>query len=135
MIHNLLFQTKLSGVNKLFFKKIQNYKFFFGLLHGMITWTGITCKKKSSLLNSAWLWSRARPNINTKQKYFSLPDHQLGGNLIFFLDFTKGQKRNKRKFMTNFVGISYFHLKMSLKHLVKPLLHSDFPLTTWNTKL
>ena len=52
--------------------------------HGTIIWTGITCKKifYKSLLNSAWLWSRARLALNKKQKYFSLPDHQLAENQI-----------------------------------------------------
>ena len=36
-----------------------------------------------SLLNSAWLWSRARLATNKKRKYFSLPHHQRAENLIF----------------------------------------------------
>ena len=52
----------------------------------------ITCKK-ISLLNSAWLWSRARLAINKKQKYFSLPDHQLAENLTLVFGL---QERTKR---------------------------------------
>ena len=38
--------------------------------------------------------SRARPAINKKQKYFSLRDHQLDGNLILVLVCKKGQKED-----------------------------------------
>ena len=40
-----------------------------------------------------------------KQKYFSLPDHQLAENLIFVLVFKKGQKEDKGEFVTKSVGI------------------------------
>ena len=40
-----------------------------------------------SLLNSVYLWSRARLAINKKQKYFSLPDHQLAETFILVFDF------------------------------------------------
>ena len=58
-----------------------------------------------SLLNSAYLWSRARLAINKKQSYFLLQDHQLAKNLILFLASVKEQKRDKSEFLTNFVGI------------------------------
>ena len=54
-------------------------------IHGTIIRTGITYKK-IPLLNSAWILSRARLAINEKQKYFSLPDHQLAENLILVFD-------------------------------------------------
>ena len=37
-----------------------------------------------SLLNSACLRSKLRLAINKKQKYFSLPDHKLSKNTIYF---------------------------------------------------
>ena len=43
--------------------------------------------------------------INEKQKYFSLPDHQLAENLLF-LDCKKGQKENKSKFVTKSVEVT-----------------------------
>ena len=53
--------------------------------YGTIIRTGIACKKNflyKNLLNSAWIWSRARLAINKKQKYFLLPVHQLAEDLI-----------------------------------------------------
>ena len=43
-------------------------------------------------------------NWYIKQKYFSLPDHQLAENLFFFFISTKGQTRDKSEFVTKIVG-------------------------------
>ena len=43
--------------------------------------------------------------VNKKQKYFSLPYHQLAENSFLILAFTKEQKRDKSAFATKFVGI------------------------------
>ena len=51
-----------------------------------------------------WLGSRARLALNQKQKYFSLPDHQLAENFILIL-ISKWQKEDKREFVTKLVGI------------------------------
>ena len=48
-----------------------------------------------SLLNSIWLCSIARLAINKKQKYLSLPDHQLAENLILAFFVRKDKKRIK----------------------------------------
>ena len=40
-----------------------------------------------------------------KQKYYSLPDHQLAENLILVLICKKGQKVHKKDFVTKSVGI------------------------------
>ena len=40
-----------------------------------------------SLLNSVYLWSRARLTINKRQNYFSLPDHQFTENLVLVFGF------------------------------------------------
>ena len=71
-------------------------------------------------MNLAWLWSRARLAINKKKQIFSLPDHQLAENQILLVC-KKGQKEDKNKFVSNSVWISYdyFHVKKSLKLLVK----------------
>ena len=53
--------------------------------------TGITNPK--SLLNSAYLWSRARLAINKNQKHFSLPDYQLGEILIHVFGFYEKAKK------------------------------------------
>ena len=47
--------------------------------HGTIIRTGKNVRKLfyKSLLNSAWLWSRARLTVNKKQRYFLLPDCKL----------------------------------------------------------
>ena len=50
------------------------------------------------------LQRRKRLAINEKQKYFSLPDHQLSEKLILFLVLTTG-KKNKREFVNTFAGI------------------------------
>ena len=43
--------------------------------------------------------------MNNKQKYISLPDHQLAGNWILFLVCKKEQKVDKSKFVTKSVRI------------------------------
>ena len=58
-----------------------------------------------SLLNLAWLWSRARLTININKKYFSLPYHQFTENLILVFSFCERTKRDKSQFVTKFVGI------------------------------
>ena len=45
------------------------------------------------VLNSAWLWSSTHLVLNKKQKYSSLPDHQLAENFILVFDFQKTTKR------------------------------------------
>ena len=45
-----------------------------------------------SLLNSTYLWSSVQLAINKKQKYFSLPDHQLGENLALVFGFYEKTK-------------------------------------------
>ena len=62
---------------------------------GTIIWPVITCKKffYKNLLNSAYLWSRARLVINKKNNYFSLPDHQLAENLILVFGFSETTKK------------------------------------------
>ena len=64
--------------------------------HGTMIRAGITCKKSfyKRLLNSALLWSRARFSINKKEKYLSVPDHQLAENVILVFGFYK--RKNKR---------------------------------------
>ena len=50
--------------------------------------------------------SRARLIINKRQKYFSLPDHQLAENQILVSGFCKKrQKDDKSEFVTNSVAI------------------------------
>ena len=70
--------------------------------HGTIIRTGITFRNVikcfrnfvyKGLLNSACLWSGARLAINKKQKYFSLPDHQLSENQIIVFWFEKNEKK------------------------------------------
>ena len=51
------------------------------------------------------LWSRPRLTIFKNQRYFSLRDHQLPENLVFFSVCKKGQKEEKSKFVTKSVGI------------------------------
>ena len=46
-----------------------------------------------SLLNLAYLWSRARFVIKKKQKCFSLQDHQLAENLILVFGFYEGTNK------------------------------------------
>ena len=58
-----------------------------------------------SLLNSAWLWSKAPLAVNKEQKHFSLPGHQLAENLILVFGFYERTKMDKRKFVTKSVGI------------------------------
>ena len=58
-----------------------------------------------SLLNSVYLWDRARLAMNKKQKYFSWPDHQLAENLILVFGFYEGQIKDKSEFVTKVVGI------------------------------
>ena len=88
-------------------------------------------------MGSAWLWSRARLAINKKQKYFSLPYHQLAENQILVFGLLERKKRGHKqicnKICRNF-SYNYFHIKISLKLLVKRMLHSAFSLTTWITK-
>ena len=55
-----------------------------------------------SILNSAWLWSRRWLPINKKQKYFSLPNHQLAENLIL-----AEKKQGLSEFLTKFVEIRF----------------------------
>ena len=55
-----------------------------------------------SLLNSIWLWSKARLAINERQNYFSLTDHQFTENLILVFGF---YERGESKLVTKFVGI------------------------------
>ena len=43
--------------------------------------------------NSVYLWSRARLAINKKQKYFSLPDHQLTEALVLVFGFYEKTKQ------------------------------------------
>ena len=90
------------------------------LYHGTII-AEITCKK------SAYLWSRARLVINKKQ-HFSC--YQTTSSLkiwFLFLVSTKGQKKDKSEFITKFVRIIVtIVFIMSLKFLVKPLLHRVF---------
>ena len=57
--------------------------------HGTIIRAGITCKKIAIRYKQK------------KQKYFSLADHQLAENLILVF----GQKRDKSKLVTTFLGI------------------------------
>ena len=84
-----------------------NLRFFCDSGHGTIIRTGKHVRKflYKSLLNSVWLWSRARLAINKTQKYFSLPNHQLVENLILVLVWKKGQKKDKGEFVTESVGI------------------------------
>ena len=49
--------------------------------------------------------NRARLAINTKQKYFSLPDHQLAKNLILVFGLQERKKEDKREFITKSVGM------------------------------
>ena len=44
--------------------------------------------------------------LTKKQKYFSLPDHQLLKTRFLFLVYKKGEKEDKSKFVTRFVGIT-----------------------------
>ena len=68
----------------------------------------------------------------TKNKYFSLPDHQLP-EAFLFLVCKKGEKEDKKQ-ICNFIcrnySYNYFHVKMSLKLLVQPLLQSVFSVIT-----
>ena len=59
-----------------------------------------------SLLNLAYLWSRARLAINKNQIYFLLPEHQLAENVFLLLVSIKGQKENKSEFISKFVNLS-----------------------------
>ena len=45
------------------------------------------------------------PRYKYKNKYFSLPDHQLAENRFLFIVSTKEQKRDKSEFVTKFVEI------------------------------
>ena len=58
-----------------------------------------------SLLNSAYLWSRARLATNEIQKYFSLPVAKLLKIWFLILVSTKEQTRDKSEFVTEFLGI------------------------------
>ena len=74
-------------------------------------------------MNSTCFWSR---NVS-KKIILSLRNHQLTENSFSFLLLVskKGQKRNKSKFVTTFVGIIlyyYFDVKISPKLVVKFLL-------------
>ena len=69
---------------------------------------GLTCTKKSickKLINLAYLWSRAW--LANKNKYCSLPTIPPNGwkfDSCFYVS-TKGQKRDKSKFVTISVRI------------------------------
>ena len=67
-------------------------KTLLSLEHGTIVWAG----KHVSLLNLAYVWSGARLAINEKKKYFSLPDHQLAGNLILVFGFYEKTKKGEK---------------------------------------
>ena len=56
---------------------------------------------------------------------------------FLFLICKKGQKENKAicNWICRNYSYNYFHVKISLKFLVKPLLHSVFSLIIWITKL
>ena len=63
-------------------------------------------EKNKSLLNSAWLWSRAWLAVSKEQIYFLLPDHQLAKNLIFIFGFLERTKKmDKSEFVTKSVGV------------------------------
>ena len=100
--------------------------------HETIIQTGIICKQNKSLLNSACLWSIAWLAVNKKQKYFSLPG--IAENLWFLQKDKTLIKENLYLICRNY-SHNYFHIKMSLKLLVKYLQHNTFSLITWNTKL
>ena len=76
-----------------------------------------------------------RDSLQTKkQKCLSLPDHQLAENMkILILVSMKGQKNNKSEsaaIICSNYSYDYFHIKIFLKFVVKPLLHSVFLLIT-----
>ena len=51
------------------------------------TWNYNTRRSNKSLLNSAYLRSIERGSLKTKNRNFSLPDHQLAENLILVFGF------------------------------------------------
>ena len=55
-------------------------------------------------MNSVYLWNRARLAMNQKEKYFSLPGHQLAENVILTFGFWE-QNSDKRKFVNKFLGV------------------------------
>ena len=69
--------------------------------HGTIIWTGKTRRKflYKSLLNSAWLWSRAGLAINKKHISRYQTTNFLK-TLFLFLICKKGQKEDKSEFVT-----------------------------------
>ena len=56
-------------------------------------------------MNSAYLSSRAPLAVNKKENYFSLPDHHLPENLIFFFGLYEGQEKDESELVTRLVGI------------------------------
>ena len=110
-------------------------------IHGTITWTiiqaGIICKKflYKSLLNSVCFWSRTRHGIHKDKNYSFFPDQQANSILIF--EFYERPKKEKKKICVYICAnhsYKYFHIKVSLRHLVKPLLHNVSSLTILKAK-
>ena len=82
--------------------------------YGTLMQTGIIPEKSFiKVLNLGCLWSKARLAMNKKQKYFSLPDHQLAKTSIFVFGFIGGTKNEyfeilqlRAKFHTAIVSCS-----------------------------
>ena len=118
------------------------YIYIFAIyIHGTITQaiiqTRIICKKflYKILLNSVCFWSRTRHGIHKDKNYSFFPDQQANSILIF--EFYERPKKEKKKICVYICAnhsYKYFHIKVSLRHLLKPLLHKVSSLTILKTK-
>ena len=61
-------------------------------IHGTIIRAGTTCKKTLFSIEFGIVLNKAGLAVNKKQKYFSLPDHQLAENLILVFSFYERTK-------------------------------------------
>ena len=63
-------------------------------------------------MNSAWLWSRARLAINQNKNISRYQTTNLLKTRFLFLVINKGQKEDKSKFVTKFVGIIVTNIRI-----------------------